>query len=152
MNKPDTVESPAALLGLLDSLLRGEIAAVETYDQAMEGLGDDPRAEPLRRIQRDHGDAIRFLVDRLSAHGGKPSTNSGAWGLFAKVVEGTAQVVDDSAALAALREGEEQGLSSYQGALRYSELPEDCREHVESTLIPRQLRHIDALARILEST
>ena len=44
----------------LDSLLRGEIAAAETYEQALEQL-DESEADPLRPIQQSHGDAIRFF-------------------------------------------------------------------------------------------
>jgi uncharacterized protein (TIGR02284 family) len=138
-------------LSELDSLLRGEISAAETYRQALSGIESAREAAPLRSIQQDHGDAIRFLRSEITRNGGEPSSSSGVWGFFARATEGTAKLFGDSAALTALREGERHGLADYEEALREPSLPADCREFIGRTLIPRQRQHIEQLTRMLES-
>ena len=96
----------------LESLLRGEIAAAETYKQALAKV-DAAEAGPLRDIQRQHGEAIKFFYQQLTAHGCEAPTHSGVWGFFARAVEGGASLLGDRAALSALRTGEQQGLEQY---------------------------------------
>ena len=54
-----------------------------------------------------------MLRDAIVACGGTPAEGSGAWGTFAKVVEGGAKVFGEKAAVAALEEGEDHGLADY---------------------------------------
>lgn len=128
----------------LESLLRGEISAAETYKQVLENMAG-PEAQPLRDIQQEHGEAIRFLKEQLTARGHEAPTSSGTWGVFAKSVEGAAKLFGDKAALTALREGERSGLSQYEKALASGALPADCTTHIGSRLIPAQRRHIAVL-------
>jgi uncharacterized protein (TIGR02284 family) len=131
----------------LNSLLRGEMSAIETYRQAIDKLGDnpdDPWIEELRACQRDHRDAADALWHHIEQHGGKPSEGSGPWGAFAKAVEGTATLLGNTAALKALKEGEEHGLKDYEEALQDEDLPADCQAILRG-LLPRQRAHITAL-------
>src|SRR5688500_4016587 len=98
----------------LNSMLRGEIAATETYQQALAKVGAEPGADELRSIHVDHRETANEFRQHVHQHGGKPDQDSGAWGAFAKAVEGSAKVFGDTAALKALKEGEEQGISSYE--------------------------------------
>src|SRR5262245_53559837 len=93
-------------LECLNSLLRGELSATETYQQALAKVGNDPKAAELRRIHEEHRDAANTLRQHIHAHGGKPDQGSGTWGKFAKAVEGTAKLFGQTAALKALKEGE----------------------------------------------
>jgi uncharacterized protein (TIGR02284 family) len=133
----------------LNALLRGEIAATETYQQALARVGDDPKAEELRRIHREHREAANTLRKHVHEHGGKPDQGSGAWGKFAKAVEGTAKLFGDTAALKALKEGEEQGLNDYQEAVEDEDLPADCKTLISGTLLPQTRQHIAALDRLM---
>src|SRR5438067_2326074 len=68
----------------LNSLLRGEISAAETYrnvlDKVADGSGDHAKdAGLLRQIQEEHGRACQSLRDRIRELGGEASDNSGAW-------------------------------------------------------------------------
>jgi uncharacterized protein (TIGR02284 family) len=130
----------------LNSLLRGEMSAIETYRQAIEKLGDvhDPLVEELRAMQRDHRDASEVLWKHVEQHGGKPSEGSGPWGAFAKAIEGTAKLLGNTSALKALKEGEEHGLKDYEDALNDHDLPADCQALIRG-LIPRQRAHITTL-------
>lgn len=135
----------------LATLLRGEIAAAETYKQALDKV-DDPDAGPLRQVQNEHGDAIKFLYEQLAARGFEPPTSSGAWGFFTRTIESAASLLGDKAALTALRRGEKTGLEMYERALESGQLPESCRQHLTRTLIPAQRRHIDLLSRLMEDS
>ena len=132
----------------LDSLLRGEMSAIETYRQAIDKLTGQPFLNDLHAFQRDHRDAADALWHHIERHGGKPSEGSGPWGAFAKLVEGTAKAFGATAALKALKEGEEHGLKEYQDALDDKDLPADCRDLLQG-FIPKQRQHIQRLDQLL---
>jgi hypothetical protein len=134
MNSPQTNEQS---VNLLNSLLRGERAAVETYDQAIEKTKDAP--EPaLTENRLCHFNRISVISNRITALGGKAQESSGAWGAFAKVAEGSAKVFGFRAAVAALEEGEDRGLADYRTAV--GKLDESSRHAVETVLLPAQER------------
>ena len=135
----------------LNSLLRGELAATETYQQALAKVGNDPGAEELRRIHTEHRDAANTLREHVHDVGGKPDQGSGAWGQFAKAVEGTAKVFGQTAALKALKEGEEQGVSDYEKALKDEALPAECKTLITTRLLPQTRAHIPVLDRLMTS-
>lgn len=138
-------------LSQLSSLLRGEMSAIETYRQALEKLGDsnDYGVEELRALQRDHRDAADALWHHIEQHGAEPPHGSGPWGAFAKAIAGTAKLFGDTAALKALKEGEEHGLKDYEEALNDSNLPADSIALLRG-LAARQREHILALDRLME--
>ena len=133
----------------LNSLLRGELAATETYQQALAKVGDNPGAAELRRLHEEHRDAANTLRQHVRDHGGTPEHGSGAWGAFAKTVEGAAKVFGQSAALKALKEGEEQGISDYEKALKDENLAADCKTLISGRLLPQTRAHIPVLDRLM---
>src|SRR3712207_9038667 len=69
----------------LNSLLRGEISAAETYRMAIDKVADSNQAANaglLREIQEEHGRAAQGLRDRIRELGGEASDSSGAWGIW----------------------------------------------------------------------
>lgn len=102
----------------------------------------------MRAVQRDHRDAAEVLLHHVEQYGGEPSKGSGAWGAFARAAEGTAKLFGNTAALKALKEGEEHGLKEYQDALESDDLAADCRDLVR-TLIPKQRQHIDVINQLM---
>ena len=64
--------------------------------------------------------------------------------------ESTLQVFGKTAALKALKEGEELGLSSYDNALQNAELPAECKWLINSQLVPQTKAHITTLERLME--
>lgn len=133
----------------LNGLLRGELAATETYQQALAKVGDDPRAADLRRIHDQHREAANTLRKHIHDHGEKPVQGSGGWGVYAKTVEAAARVFGDAAAMKALREGEEYGARDYEKALADPSLPEDCKGLVRARLLPQTMEHIATLDRLM---
>ena len=135
----------------LNSLLRGELAATETYQQAMKKAGNENWAEELRHLRDDHRTAANTLRQHVHGHGGKPDQKSGPWGAWANTVEGAAKIFGNAAALKALKEGEEHGIHSYEAALNNPALPADCQALISSTLLPQTRGHIPALDRLMST-
>jgi hypothetical protein len=138
-------------LETLNSLLRGEMSALETYRQAIQKLENDnaPGASELHALRRDHRDAADALWHHLEAHGEKPSEDSGPWGAFAQAVTGTAKLFGNTAALKALKEGEEHGVKDYEDALKDEHLPEECKVLIRGQLLPRQREHVAVVDRLM---
>jgi uncharacterized protein (TIGR02284 family) len=133
----------------LNALLRGELAATETYQQALAKAGNEAWAGPLRRIHAEHRSAANALREHVHAFDGKPDQDSGAWGLFAKAVEGTAKLFGNTAALKALKEGEEHGLHNYEDHLLDADVAEECKTLIRSTLLPQTREHIATLDHLM---
>jgi hypothetical protein len=138
----------------LNSFLRGEISAAETYRMAIDKVStsDDSHAANLgllREIQEEHGRAAQALRDRIRELGGEPSDSSGAWGAWAKFTQGTANLFGDASALKSLKEGEEHGLKDYQEGV--DDIDRPSMELVQNQLIPAQQRHINLLDQLINS-
>src|SRR5437762_11300960 len=131
----------------LNSLLRGELAAIETYEQALRKLNGPGTelADQLVHFAAEHSRNADALKARVEALGGACAASSGAWGAWSKIVQGSANVFGDGSAIKALEEGEEHGLKDYQDALENDDLDDPSRRLVENELIPRQRKHIAAL-------
>src|SRR5438105_6697838 len=133
----------------LNSFLRGEISAAETYRMAIDKVGDSEQAAAaanaglLREIQEEHARAAQTLRDRIQELGGEPSDSSGAWGAWASSVQGTMNVFGDTAALKSLKEGEEHGLKDFQAGIE--DVDPTSAQLVQNQLIPAQQRHINLL-------
>ena len=134
----------------LNSLLRGEISAVETYQQAIEKVGDEHASDAtaLRGIAQEHGEDAQALREAIEQLGGEADDSSGAWGAWAKTVQGVAKLFGDASALKALKEGEEHGLKDYEEAI--DDVDETSRNLILSRLIPNQKRHIATLDGMIE--
>jgi len=135
----------------LNSLLRGELAATETYLQALARFEGHPDAADLREIMVDHRETANTLRQHIHQLGGKPDQDSGAWGMFARAVEGTAKAFGRTAALKALKEGEESGLHTYEELAADEELPPECLTILRTQLLPQTRAHIATLDRLMEA-
>lgn len=130
----------------LNSFLRGEISAVETYKQALESVDHATAVSILRTNLASHQGRVNSLTAEVRGLGGDPADGSGPWGAFAKAVEGGAKLFGESSAVAALEEGEDHGLKDYREDA--SEVSPQVRHLVVNTLLPEQQRTHDALARL----
>jgi len=120
----------------LNIFLRGELSAVETYTQALEKVDEAPIRTQLEMCRQSHQRRVELLRDEVQRLGGQPSSSSGTWGTFAKIVEGSATIIGDKAALSALEEGEDHGMKLYQENI--DEIPPSVRTLVQSALLPEQ--------------
>ncbi len=137
----------------LNSLLRGEMSALQTYGQVIEKLKDDnaPGSAEFHQLRKDHRDAAEALQRFVAVQGNEPSHDSGPWGAFAKAVTGTAKLFGNTAALKALKEGEEHGVKEYESALEDESLPAAARSLIRDTLLPRQRQHIPTVDRLMDA-
>lgn len=121
----------------LNSFLRGEMSAVETYRMALEKLEQGSAARPqLNKCMTSHQERVRTLTSKIVELGGAPADGSGAWGAWAKLVLGAADVFGDKAAISALEEGEDHGLKDYRQDM--TSLDSGLRQMVVSDLLPQQ--------------
>jgi hypothetical protein len=126
----------------LNSFLRGEMSAVETYDQAITKLQATSFAPRLQECKRSHEQRVQLLKDQIRKLGGTPADASGPWGAFAKLIEGGAKTIGEKGAIAALEEGEDHGLRDYKSYIM--KLDPDVRSFVEQRILPEQRRtHAD---------
>lgn len=133
---PTTVN--ADNLDHLNSFLRGELSAVETYRQAIEKLDDISSVSQLRECMTSHQRRVTVLSETIRRLGGEPATSSGAWGVFAKLIEGGAKVFGEHAAIAALEEGEDHGLADYKRDLK--DLDPSVARFIQTSILPEQER------------
>ena len=134
-----------ACIDVCNSLLRGELSAVETYDQTIKKFEGDPAVGVLRQIRDEHLSSADLLRANVIDMGGTPSTDSGAWGVFAKASQGVAKVFGESSALKGLQQGEDHGREEYQDALENDDVLPGCEELIRTELLPRTERHIATL-------
>jgi uncharacterized protein DUF2383 len=128
----------------LNSFLRGEISAVETYRQAIEKLRDNREVSILQECVRSHEQRVGLLGTEIQRRGGKPAQGSGPWGAFARLLEGSATLFGVKAAVAALEEGEDHGRDDYERD--GPKLEPSARDFVQKQLVPEQLRTHQALS------
>jgi hypothetical protein len=132
----------------LNALLRGEMAAVEAYTQAL-GRFDDPMViADLQKLRDEHNRAVRQLRDRVIGFGGRPIGSPGPWAAFA--ADDTAdKVIGPATALAALRQGEEHSINEYEAALENEDIHPECQNLLRTDLLPACRKHVEDLNRLL---
>jgi hypothetical protein len=130
----------------LNSFLRGEISAVETYRQAIGSISNEGLRSMLEACKKDHEQRVTTIREHIEKLGGTPAEGSGPWGVFAKLVEGGASAIGEKAAIQALEEGEDHGLADYQRDAE--KVHGDARRLVRMELLPAQKRTHDRLSKL----
>lgn len=134
----------------LNSFLRGELSAVETYRQAIQKLGPTSSySTQLEACARSHENRAKLLSDEVQSLGGTPTDSSGTWGAFAKLVEGGAALLGEKTAISALEEGEDHGRDDYKRDLK--RLTPEVRRLIEEQVLPEQERTHRTLSLIKKS-
>jgi Domain of unknown function (DUF2383) len=123
----------------LQACLRSELSATETYKLALSKVSHVGIRSVLQQILASH--AVR--AERLGAHlrwiGADVTEGSGVWGAFARIMQASADIFGDRAAITVLKEGEDHGLKLYVEVVqqRCDALTQDL---VEKYLLPEQRR------------
>jgi hypothetical protein len=128
----------------LNSFLRGEISAVESYEKALTDFDQShPEAE---QALASHRTRVAELQAHIRSVGGDPDDSSGAWGAFATTVQTLANKLGDKEAVSQLEDGEQHGLNDY---LRDTEKLDDCcQDFMASRIIPEQQRSTAAMTEL----
>ncbi|WNG29203.1 DUF2383 domain-containing protein [Cystobacter fuscus] len=130
----------------LNSFLRGELSAVETYRQAIGHVSTDRLRDQLQDCLRDHEQRAAAIRERITKLGGQPAEGSGVWGTFAKIVQAGADVLGEQSAIQALEQGEDHGLADYQRDL--DKTHGEARRFVRMELLPAQKRTHDRMSKL----
>jgi hypothetical protein len=129
--------TPTQNIDQLNSFLRGELSAVETYGIALNKLKlDSPARSRLDACRRSHSERVEALRSRIVELGGSPSVSSGPWGTVTSAIETGAMVLGEKSAIAALEQGEDHGLRDYREDL--PKLDDQARDLVTTRLLPEQ--------------
>jgi uncharacterized protein DUF2383 len=133
-----TTEKSSQVIDTLSNFLRGEMSAVETFRQALEKFQNPSLRGQLQDCMQSHQSRVELLRNRIVTLGGSPPTGSGAWGSFAKLVEGGAKVFGEQAAISALEAGEDHGRDDYRRDL--DKLDVETRSWIQAQILPAQER------------
>jgi bacterioferritin (cytochrome b1) len=120
----------------LNSLLRDELAAVESYDVALHDRSAFSGKTELSRCQRSHEVRADILRDKIVSLGGQPATTSGLTGKWSKLVETGAAAIGDDLAIRVLEQGEDHVLRDYRRSV--SNVDPDVREFLERLIVPEE--------------
>lgn len=132
-------------ISVCNSLFRGELSAIETYNLGIEKYRGTPQIAALEKIRDEHVRSANILRDNVVSMGGQPDNSSGAWGDFAKTVQSAANFFGESSALSSLQQGEEHGRKEYEAALENDQVMPECKELIRTKLLPKILQHLAAL-------
>lgn len=127
----------------LSTLLSGEIAAVDTYNFAMQHIRDIDLIPTLETCRNSHAVRVQFLQNRLHELGASHAKTAGMWGALTKTIEKCACMMGDKVALSVLAAGEDFGYDQYNNNL--SSLDVDSRDLVETELLPMQARTLETM-------
>jgi len=117
-----------------NSLLAGEISAVETYDLALKRDFGMDLIELLSKCRQSHMDRVDKLTEKVIETGGTPNEGSGPFGAFAKLVQNSQSTAHD--ALSQLELFEAERLVQYESAKEVA--PDVVRNYLEVDLLPPQ--------------
>ncbi len=85
-----TTNDQSQTITQLNSFLRGELSAVESYRLALEHLEQSEFRATLVQCSRSHEERARLLTEAILGRGGEPSPSSGAWGSLVRMIERSA--------------------------------------------------------------
>jgi uncharacterized protein (TIGR02284 family) len=139
-------KSTQSTVDQLNSFLRGELSAVETYQQALTKLESFQHRATLEECASSHQRRVALLMEEVRRRGGKPAASSGAWGTFAKAIEAGSTALGPKTAIAVLEEGEDHGRNDYDRDIE--KLDADARQLVAQRLMPEQVRTHSAMSHL----
>jgi len=144
-----TTSDKSGTISQLNSFLRGELSAAETYRLALDRLEQSEHRPTLVQCSRSHEERARLLTEAILGRGGEPAESSGAWGSLVRMLERSAVAISESAAVAVLEEGEDHGRDDYLRDL--DNLEPTARQLVEFAILPEQRRTHDTIRAVKRS-
>lgn len=144
-----TATNHPATIDQLNSFLRGELSAAETYRLALDRLEHTEHRGTLVQCSRSHEERARLLTEAILGRGGDPADSSGAWGSLVRMIERSAAAISEKAAISALEEGEDHGRDDYLRDI--DNLEPSARQLVEFAILPEQRRTHDTIKAVKRS-
>ncbi len=132
-----------------NSLLSGEISAVETYDLALQKNFDGTMIQDLNKCRASHADRVTRLTQYVIDAGGKAASGSGPWGVFAAWAEKATG--SEKIALSVLEQLEAERLVQYEN--QRTIVPKPVLIVIDEVLLPAQHEtHLVLSSRLKEMT
>lgn len=119
----------------LNSYLRNELSAVDTYKLALESVEQMGLSVLLEDSKRSHLGRVDLLRQRILQLGGHPSVSPGAWELISETTDEGAKF-DHKVHISALEEFEYHDLRRYRDELL--KLDDQTRLLVQDHVLPAQ--------------
>jgi hypothetical protein len=120
----------------LNSFLRDELAAVETYGAALLGRSAFSGKTELSMCQRSHEVRASTLRDKIVSLGGQAAATSGATGAWKKLLESGAVALGEGTAIRALEREEDHVLQDYRKGI--DGLDSEVRAFLEAIVLPEE--------------
>lgn len=117
-----------------NTLLTGEISAVETYNLALQKATHSEVRQTLIQCRDSHEARVVRLTTNVVQLGGEPAKGGGIWGAFAKFVQSS--VDNERDAIAVLEEAEAERLVQYEAQTELVPLP--VYNVIKEDLLPAQ--------------
>lgn len=133
----------------LNKILRGEISAVEAYEQVIPTFQNKLDRDRLTAIRDEHDrivERLKLLVEHTRF---APEEASGPWGTVVTTIVGAAKLVSNTISLVTLMEGEEHGLRLYNDALSLN-LSFEERDVIAIEIMPLLKKHITILEHMVK--
>lgn len=134
----------------INKILRGEISAVEAYEQVCEKIKEAPETYRLKKFGQDHQMAVDFWKKQARIAGKIPDTSSSIWGATVEAFVGLSKIVGEDTALIALKKGEQHGLHNYEDMLSSDKLTNSQKIEIRNVFIPQQKKHIESINALLK--
>lgn len=134
----------------LEKVLRHELAAVDSYQQAVQMAGSQPGSVELQLHLAEHKDAHDAVKRHVEFFGGDADQECSAWPRFAFAADGHAAKLSMLPGFKALQEGEVRSQRLYEEAMMDEELPLEFRALVNRELLPQVRQRIVTLDRLLQ--
>jgi hypothetical protein len=131
-------------LPTLNTFLRGEIAAVETYRRALARMAECDEVDDLRACLASHERRVERLRDRVEDLGGVPAKLPAP----EPMVFADGKDAGNEDTIARLEQGEDRGLKLYLDDV--GKLDADSRLLVAREILPEQVRTHDFVAELAD--
>jgi hypothetical protein len=149
MVRSNEPEQQSTDIEMFNSLLRCELTAAETYDQAINRFEDERILADLQTIQEEHLQAEILLREKVLALGGEPVEVSQPWSTCAAAMSSATNSTGPATTLAALRQGEEHSINAFEDLLKQEHVNLECQNLIRATLLPAGRKHVAELNRLM---
>lgn len=132
------MDSTSTSIEALNSLLRGELSAIEAYRYTLRCTMRPRTRSQLEDCLQSHERRAQLLRRRIKGLGGNPARGAGTWGAVVRALVSYAVLFGPAVAITTLEAGEEYGRLEYVRKLTRLDDP-GSRGLVEAQLIPAQV-------------
>lgn len=134
---------------LLNTILRHENTAIETYRHAIERFHRAPYIDVFRENLLAHEARARTIAIEVVRYGGMPTDDSGVWGTFNLLRFDPGAHIHEKAAIASLEDGEDMCRNTYRRQFESAIPP---IRHVIRDLLAGQAASHDLMIRLLRGS